>query len=80
MIRRDVRQDVRWARTVDAKSRPDLLGGMLNALGASDLKAWCQAPAAPPKPATGAEWYLRVRDLLYRARPLPAGCRRPAAS
>jgi hypothetical protein len=70
MIRRNALQDAAWARTLDAKSRPDLLPGILKALGASDLKAWCQAPAAPGG-AFGAEWYLRVRDLLYRAQPRP---------
>jgi hypothetical protein len=71
MIRRNALQDVAWAASIDAKSRPDLLGGILKALGTPDLKAFCQAPA-PPQDAAGAEWYLRVRDLLYRAQPRPA--------
>jgi hypothetical protein len=68
MIRRNALQDAAWASAIDAKSRPDLLSGILKALGAPDLKTWCQAPTAP-RDASGAEWYLRVRDLLYRARP-----------
>jgi hypothetical protein len=71
MIRRNALQDVAWAASIDAKSRPELLDGILKTLGTPDLKTFCQAPA-PPQGAAGAEWYLRVRDLLYRAQARPA--------
>jgi hypothetical protein len=35
------------------------------ALDKANLPAWCQSPAPPS--ALGAEWYLKARDILYRA-------------
>jgi hypothetical protein len=37
---------------------------MLGAAGARDRGAWCKTPVTPPE--SGAEWYLRVRDFVYR--------------
>ena len=34
-------------------------------IGAADRGAWCANPARPQ--SAGAEWYLKVRDTLYRA-------------
>jgi hypothetical protein len=42
---------------------------ILEALGITGRAKWCQAPGGPPQ--LGAEWYLRVRDYLYRAAPKP---------
>ena len=37
---------------------------LLKATAAASLEQWCKAP---PKQPNGPEWYLRFRDLIYRA-------------
>lgn len=65
MIRRNARQDVALARSLEAGlGKAEVMAGMLGAAGARDRGAWCKAPVTPPE--SGAEWYLRVRDFLYR--------------
>jgi hypothetical protein len=66
LIRRNARQDMALARSMDAKCGKDVLMHGLLAFTApgAELKAWCEAPAFPQ--GTGAEWYLRARDYLYR--------------
>ena len=68
LIRRNARQDMALARSLGRATLPDEI---LEALGAASREKWCQAPSGPPQ--LGAEWYLRVRDFLYRtaAKPLP---------
>lgn len=61
LIRRNARQDMALARSL---GRSVLASEILTALGAADRAKWCEAPAGPPQ--LGAEWYLRVRDYLYR--------------
>lgn len=68
LIRRNARQDMALARSL---GRATLPAEILEALGAADREKWCPAPGGPPQ--LGAEWYLRVRDFLYRtaAQPKP---------
>lgn len=67
LIRRNARQDAALARMLEARCGRDVLSAALLAAIAPQAQAgaWCQAPAFPS--SQGAEWYLRVRDYLYRA-------------
>jgi len=67
LIRRNARQDAALARVLEARCTRDVLSAALLGMVAPQLEAaaWCQAPAFPA--GQGAEWYLRVRDYLYRA-------------
>ncbi len=68
LVRRNAWQDVALARALEATLGAEAVRqGILGAIGASDLGAWCRAPGGPPE--LGAEWYLRVRDFLLRAAP-----------
>jgi len=65
LIRRNALQDLLLARSLElTHGRDKVLAGVLNALGAADPQAWCAAP--PARDAFGPEWYLKVRDFLYR--------------
>ena len=62
LIHRNAEQDLALARVLEGRSG-DLRAELLRRAGALDKKHWCQSPAqAPP----GAEWFLRVRDAIYR--------------
>lgn len=65
LIRRNALQDVAIARTLQVSwGREKLQAAIVQAAGGADVASWC---AAPPQPsAYGPEWYLRVRDFLYR--------------
>jgi len=66
LIRRNAQQDMALARLIETKTGKDVLAARLAAAaGAADPRAWCEQPS-PPR-SLGAEWYLRVRDYLYRA-------------
>jgi hypothetical protein len=63
LIHRNVQQDLALAK----KSGIDRIWpGLLEAAGMQDVKSWCAASQNPPIPALSPEWYLRVRDFLYR--------------
>jgi hypothetical protein len=62
LIRRNARQDAALARSLRSAA---LAGEILAAIGGPERARWCQAPGGAPQ--LGAEWYLRVRDTLYRA-------------
>lgn len=67
MIRRNARQDAAIARSLEnGEGRPAVAGVLLAAMGVQDRAAWCAAPSTASA-ELGAEWYLRVRDALYRA-------------
>jgi hypothetical protein len=68
LIRRNARQDVALARSLRSAT---LAGDILAALGGPQRAKWCQTPGGAPQ--LGAEWYLCVRDALYRAalQPIP---------
>lgn len=66
MIARNAQQDMALARALERKmGRDTIAGGLLKALGASDLPGWCAAPSFPGD--AGPEWYLKLRDFLLRA-------------
>lgn len=70
-IRRNARQDAALARALEAgTSRDELIASALTQIGGQTQEAWCRAPAPPRE--FGAEWYLRIRDVLYHASPPPA--------
>lgn len=72
LIRRNARQDLALARTLEARSgKTGLVAGLLDAAGLGDLKKWCEAAAQPPR-ESGAEWYLKVRGFLYRTAGAPS--------
>ncbi len=65
LIRRNARQDAALARSLEARvGRAALITELTDAAGGQERGAWCKAPAPPRE--LGAEWYLRVRDYLYR--------------
>ena len=63
LIHRNAVADLALARALDASSQGDLRAEMLQRAGAGDRAAWCKSPLAPG--AWGAEWFLRIRDLMY---------------
>lgn len=66
LIRRGARQDIALAQAIEAKIGRDALAvGLMKAIGSDKpAAAWCKAPSVPTE--DGAEWYLRVRDYIYR--------------
>ncbi len=77
LIRRNARQDVALARSLEQNAgKAAITGELLDAAGASDRAKWCEAPTGPRH--MGAEWYLRVRDFLLRSNAIkPAGLHKP---
>lgn len=63
MIHRNASQDLALERTLESKNS-GLRAEILRRAGARDGSAWCKSPLALAE--LGTEWYLRVRDLLYR--------------
>lgn len=66
LMRRNARQDIALARALEAKSadKEKLLLSIVQAAGGDSVTGWCgAAPAVSP---FGTEWYLRVRDFIYR--------------
>lgn len=62
VIRRNAEQDMALARLLDSTTvMPQLMQSAWNDI----IEWWSASPAFPP--ASGAEWYLRVRDFLYRS-------------
>jgi hypothetical protein len=65
LIARNARQDMALAVSLERRlGREAITGKMLEVLGATDRAGWCAAPGFPA--ALGPEWYLRVRDFLFR--------------
>ena len=64
LIHRNAVQDMALARSLEAPHKDDLRTELLERAGGHDQAAWCHSPLAPTEQAT--EWYLRVRDWLYR--------------
>jgi hypothetical protein len=70
LIHRNAVQDLALARSMEAAQHGDLRGEILKRLGLGERAAWCKAPMSLD--VLGPEWFLRVRDLLYRlAGPAP---------
>lgn len=72
LIRRNARQDQRLARWLEPKLGKDVLIAEIlqPLLPEAQIQAWCHSPLFPPE--LGAEWYLPVRDHLYRTADLAA--------
>ncbi len=69
LIHRNAVQDLALARMLEGRGI-DLRAEILHRAGTADQKEWCRSPRAATPP--GAEWFLRVRDLIYRkAGPAP---------
>jgi hypothetical protein len=69
-IHRNAVQDLALARSMEGAKRGDLRGEILKRLGLNERAAWCKGQMSLDP--LGPEWFLRVRDLLYRrAGPAP---------
>jgi hypothetical protein len=65
LIRRNAQQDIAVAQELEKQHGAEaVLSGVLKALDTADAKTWCAAQ--PDRADRGPEWYLRVRDFLYR--------------
>ena len=64
MLLRDALQDMALARSLESPPGARLLPELLKLAGSGDAAKWCQAPVFPED--LGPEWYLRLRDALYR--------------
>ena len=65
LIHRNALQDAALARLLEGKlSRESVVSRIMAPAGGSDRERWCRSPETAE--ALGAEWYLRVRDVLYR--------------
>lgn len=64
LIHRNAVQDLALARSMEAGEHGELRGEILQRLGLGERGAWCKTPNSLDKLAP--EWFLRVRDLLYR--------------
>ena len=64
LIRRNAEQDLALARTMAGGERGELRAELLRRAGLQDLKWWCGSALAMG--AQESEWFLRVRDWLYR--------------
>jgi hypothetical protein len=61
---RDALQDTSLARSLESPPGARLLPEILKAAGGGEAASWCKAPVFPEN--LGPEWYLRVRDALFR--------------
>jgi len=64
ILLRDALQDMALARSLESPPGARLLPELLKLAGSGDDAKWCQAPVFPED--LGPEWYLRLRDTLYR--------------
>jgi len=65
LVRRNALQDVALAKALEKKlGRNAITGEILRRAGSQKAKDWCRSHTTPAE--LGAEWYLRVRDWLYR--------------
>jgi hypothetical protein len=65
LIRRNALQDMALARAIEARlGRGAVAAEILRRAGSPKAAGWCRAHSTPT--GQGAEWYLRVRDWLYR--------------
>ncbi len=64
ILLRDALQDMALARSLESPPGARLLPELLKLAGPGDPAKWCQAPVFPED--LGPEWYLRLRDALYR--------------
>lgn len=65
-IRRNVLQDMALAKSLAASHRDSVIAGLLAPTGISTRDAFCTAATISAPGNLHPEWYLRVRDFLYR--------------
>ncbi len=63
-VLRDTLQDISLARSLESPPGTKLLPQLLKLAGRGEAGKWCQAPVFPDD--LGPEWYLRLRDGLFR--------------
>jgi hypothetical protein len=61
---RNALEDIALARSLESRPGLKLLPEILRLAGAGDPAKWCASPMFPQD--LGPEWYLRLRDALYR--------------
>jgi hypothetical protein len=65
LVRRNALQDMALARALEAKlGRKAIVSEILRRAGSASGEEWCRLRSTPSE--SGPEWYLRVRDWLYR--------------
>jgi hypothetical protein len=64
LIHRNALQDMGLARSLNVAHQGDVRSAILQPIGSGDRARWCQAPLVAGELDT--EWFLRVRDLIYR--------------
>lgn len=65
LLYRNAQQDMALARALQLRlTKPKLADMIAKAAGAENADFWCKTP--PPTTPIDPEWYLRVRDLLYK--------------
>lgn len=66
LIFRNAQQDVLWARMIEgAKGRDFAVAGILSALGATDVKSWCER-RQEPQAGYDPESYWKLRNWLMK--------------
>ena len=63
LMHRNIAQDMALAA---AKPRDELVAGILRVAGITNLEDWCSVTTVSQVGELPAEWYLQVRDFLYR--------------
>jgi hypothetical protein len=61
---RNTLEDIALARSLESRPGVKLLPEILRLAGSGNTAKWCEAPVFPDD--LGAEWYLLLRDALYR--------------
>jgi hypothetical protein len=65
--RRNAMQDVAIAQMLEKeRSKEQMALSIVQAAGGKDVASWCAAGRPDSARLYGPEWYLRVRDYLYR--------------
>ncbi len=64
LIHRNALQDMALARSLERMHQGDARAEVARRIGLRDRAQWCQSPPTPGELDT--EWFLRVRDLIYR--------------
>jgi hypothetical protein len=65
LLLRNLWQDLALARTLESRPGERILPEIYRLAGKKPAGDWCTAPIFPSE--LGPEWYLRVRDMLYRS-------------
>lgn len=63
-VSRNAQQDTALARSLESRPGLKLLPEILRLAGSGDPAKWCETPVFPQE--LGPEWYLRLRNALYR--------------